>query len=393
MTMALSAASSAAKAERACAALVARDPSRALDAATETRLRVHAETVLGSARYLPWLRLYTLVHGRFADGWLPDTYLARNVLPVVQGAAGRRLGANRTLARRLLGTEMMPDLAYRVRGFWLDRKGRPIGDLAAVQDSLFATRDTVLLRRDGAPRGQGMDIVDRDRFARETSADPGDLTVLPPVATDPGLDTALAGAPALLRIITVKAAGAEARPLGALLRLGRSGAPLPQPGTEILLPIDLASGAVTGPGLAGDWQSIRHHPDGGADLTALCLPGRASATAAKAVTRLHDGLPHLALVGWDIAIGPRGKLQLIDWETGAVALGPLQALQGPVLAGLDWDSCWQRDALPGAAPGAAAGAPAAPPVVTPAPVRPQPAAVQPLQPRRPVIPFPIRRRA
>lgn len=380
----ISAARRGAEAARAYAAIVSRDPSRRLDAAAEMALRAHAETVLGSARYLPWLRVLAARHGTLLPGWLPESYLARVVLPVLQGGSGQRLGGPRTLARRLLATPLMPDRAQRIRGFWLDREGRPLAD-GQLEQTLFGRGAAVLLHRDQAPRGAALTLVERACFARETPAAAGDLTVMAPVRQDPGLTRLAGGGIALLRIVTLKPAGSAARLAGCLLRLPGPGEMLPRPGRELLLPVDPA-GRIAGAGLAPDWTAV--------DPAGLAPAGFALAGAPAAIAAclaLHDRVPQMSLASWDIAPAAKGAPHLLDWHGGSAGMTALQALAGPVFAGLGWEDLWRPAAPPQAVilpgPGHAAAPPAPPPVAESTPPAPVPAAgaqVIPIRPRRPV---------
>lgn len=403
MTQSASAPRRAAQAEHAYETLVARDPSRRLSPAVEAAIRDYAVEVLGSARFQPWLRVFAAVRGEFLPGWLPDTFLARHVLPALQGAAGRRLGANRVLARRLLATRLMPDLACRVRGFWLDREGRPLPE-ESLEKTLFARRAEVLLHRDGAGRLAAPEVLTRDCFARETLP-PGDLTLQALPAQDPGLAALVPGALTLLRLVTLKPAGEPARLAGGLLRLARAGERLPRPGAEITLLLS-SEGRGAGAALLPDWTRSPRHPDSGAFLAGVVLPGHEAAVAA--VTALHDSLPQLTLAGWDLALGPKGRVQILDWEPEAPATAALQALLGPVFAGLGWEAMGRATPVEAATPRpaltlvpAAAIPPAAPePVPEPAPVPAPVAAAEPalpegprrIVPRRPVLAEPARRR-
>lgn len=398
MTTIPSAQSQAAQAERAYAALVAHEPQRRPDAAAEAAIRAWAEEALGSARFIPWLRLWTAVQGRFREGWLPDSYLARHVLPGLQGGAGRRLGASRMLARRILGTDLMPDRAYRVRGFWLDRAGRAIAP-ETVEKVAFGRAATLLLRRDSAPRGQILTRIDRECFARETSAAVGDLTLIAPPAPDPALADLAPGGLPLMRLVTVKPEGEAARLAGSLLRLPTDGAALPRPGQEIALP--LAEGLVSGAGLGPDWLPLARHPESRAPFEGRALAGHAAAEAA--CRALHDKLPHLTLIGWDVLPAADGKIKLIDWDPGVTETGALQALSGPVFASLGWEDLW-RDQAPARAP-EATPKPALtlvpdpepvtdpPPAPAPDPAEPVLQAPQPIRPRRVTLPRALRRRA
>lgn len=43
----------------------------------------YSSDVFGSRKYAPWLYVYTLVRGKFVEGWIPDNFFGRSVVPVV----------------------------------------------------------------------------------------------------------------------------------------------------------------------------------------------------------------------------------------------------------------------------------------------------------------------
>src|SRR5215211_5160881 len=94
--------------------MVAQDPARDLSAGQKKKIKEYSKDVFGSGEFAPWLEVYTAYRGEFIDGWIPENYFRKDVAP--------RLGSynhitGKILARRLLGIECIPDIAYRINGF------------------------------------------------------------------------------------------------------------------------------------------------------------------------------------------------------------------------------------------------------------------------------------
>lgn len=52
----------------------------------------YSRQVLGSRRYYPWFRLYTVYRSSFREGWIPDNFF-RDILPVCNGPYHHITGA------------------------------------------------------------------------------------------------------------------------------------------------------------------------------------------------------------------------------------------------------------------------------------------------------------
>ena len=75
----------------------------------------YAKNVLGSIKYSPWLKAYTVFSGEFKEGWIPDNYYGGVVVPKLGGDYGEMSNC-KAVSRRLFQTDLLPDLAYSVNG-------------------------------------------------------------------------------------------------------------------------------------------------------------------------------------------------------------------------------------------------------------------------------------
>jgi len=108
------------------------------------------------------------------------------------------------------------------------------------------------------------------------------------------------------RLITIRSEGRVQHFSYPVLRVGSGGSivdNISQGG--ILARIDRATGRVAGPGL---WHGgeIRSHPDSGVVFDGLQLPYFHK--AADLAIRIHEDLPRVHSVGWDMAVAPEGPV-------------------------------------------------------------------------------------
>ncbi len=83
----------------------------------------YAFEVFGDKRYAPWLYFYSVLQGKFLEGWIPANFYSRYVLPD-EGLCG--LAVTKTFSKTVLRTDALPDIAYLVNGILYDKGYCPI---------------------------------------------------------------------------------------------------------------------------------------------------------------------------------------------------------------------------------------------------------------------------
>lgn len=322
---------------------VAQHPKRALDRQTLTHIDAYARTVLGSPRFASWLQLYSAVYGRFVEGWIPDNYFARVVLPRVQNPTRKGVSNVKTLTRRILRTDLLPDLVYHVRGCWLDGNNQSLAPTAVV-DAMFAAGDEVIVKRDMVSRGRGIFRLHRRDFVLADLQKLGNFVVQERIIQAPVFDRIIAGPVTTLRITTTKAVGAPARAHRSILRFGRRDEIGLDAKTEVIVPVIDDRGTIADDGYLGDWSMCRTHPDTGAAFAGLVVPAYREAVAT--CLALHDTIPHLAIAGWDVALDHAERVRLLELNTGHVGINVMQATGGPCFQDMNWESLWRTAPAP-----------------------------------------------
>lgn len=325
------------EAREARAVIEARRPDRALDVTTLRRIRDYAIDVLGSPRFAPWLETYTAYRGEFLEGWMPDNYFLRIVLPTLPGF---QEGFDRkTLTRRLmLGTDLLPDRASFVNGTWLDRSGEPISEADALE-LIFEEGDRAVLKHDVSKRGESVVVIRKNDFHPAEHAARGNFVVQAYIRQHPILDAYAPSSVATLRVTTSKHGGTPARLRCAYLRLGRSDKDIVTSLSAVRVPVAV-DGALARDGSLADWTPVTAHPDSGQPFAGVAIPGFLDAV--PKVLALHDRIPHVAHIGWDIAIDAEERPLLMEWNPNHAAIKFSEAANGPHFRDLGWERLARR---------------------------------------------------
>ena len=292
--------------------------------------------MLGSTRFAPWLETYTAWRGGFHEGWMPDNYFGRVVLPRLPGPiAEGAFGAAKTLARRMLLDEgLLPDRAAWVNGAWLDAAGRPI-DEASARAAIFAEDDVAILKHDGSRRGQGVVKIRATDFRPAEHAARGNFVVQAWIGQEAGLAAFMPAAVATIRVTTAKHGGRPADLRCAYLRLGTGAGEAVASAASVRVAVTDAEGSLAAGGALADWTPVSAHPDSGRRFAGVRVPAFAEIVAQALA--LHDRVPHVGHVGWDFAVDEAGRPRLMEWNPGHADIKFSEAANGPHFADLGWE--------------------------------------------------------
>ena len=328
-------AASNAKARAAYQVIVAQEPGRALSPATREQINQYSHDVFGSRAFAPWLEVYAAYRGVFLEGWIPGNYLSKVLVPSWTRYAN--IDA-KVLARRVLGSDAFPDVAYHVNGSWLDLNYEDIGP-DSLRDRLFTESDHAFLKLDRSSRGEGVWKIHRSAFDPDRLARLGDFVVQRPIEQHPFFAQFSSESVATVRITTVKQPGQRAEKKASYVRIGRSGAEFIRSDAQLRVPVIDDGGTLGGRGADSSWRSLTAHPDSGAEFAGQSIPSFAEAV--RMCETLHDRTPVTVLVGWDVAIDREGRPKLMEWNQGPAATKFSEASVGPCFKGLGWENIWK----------------------------------------------------
>lgn len=304
-----------------------------LKAADRRLCDAYAVEVLGHAKFAPWLYVYSHVAGGFREGWIPDNFFDECVLPHNSGRYGE-LSQFRSLNALLLGAPEFPDLAVQINGMLIGRDGRPVAkeDVTGV---LFGQADRIVFKSDSTQSGLGVRVFDRASF------DPQRIGALGPGVFQPFIRQheafrRIGNSPAVttLRLTTVTDDTGRPQVRAGFLCIGRASDDHIRAGTDVLVPVDPATGELSPFGYVPDWQRTDRHPDSNERFAGYELPGFESCR--EVALRCHARLPFVRCIGWDLTVDDQGAVRILEWNGGHTGIKFSEATQGPCFADLGW---------------------------------------------------------
>lgn len=309
---------------------------RTLSSSDEKKAEEYARSVLGSVNFAPWLKLYTAYRGEFLEGWIPDNYLGRVVCPAVNGEF-RRLCVFKTLSRRILQSDALPDLVYFIKGNWISVTGEQM-NLDQVKSYLFDRNESIYLKSDHSQQGLAVFKLDSKKFSEFNFNSVGDFVIQAPIIQHPFFDEFSPGGVATIRITTVKPIGQLAKNRLTTVRVGRKGQNVVQSQSSIRIPVG-EDGSFFEEGTGSDWTVFDSHPDTGAKFFGMAIPNFAEAV--QLCEALHDRFAHFQLIGWDVCVEESGEVKIMEWNTDEPGIIFSEAANGPHFQDLGWENLWK----------------------------------------------------
>ena len=297
------------------------------------RADAYAREVLGHARYAPWLYVYTAIAGRFKEGWIPDNYYGRVVVPTLNGGYGRTSNL-KSLQRAMFLSDAFPDVAYFANGLFI-APGNAVIPPDAVARHLFANGDSLVFKIDDSIQGRGIHFFDRTTFDIDKIKALGNGVFQAKIVQHETLARFAPRSVATLRMTTAVNDEGTISLRACYLRLGREADTHVQSGTHVRVPVDCATGELGEAGYLTNWRAVRAHPDSDVPFAGVTIPAFADCLAM--VLEHHKKVPYVRCVGWDVAVADDGSVKLMEWNGGHNDVKFSEATQGPCFADLGWD--------------------------------------------------------
>ncbi len=298
----------------------------------------YAREVLGSEAFAGWLKVYTCFQGEFKEGWIPDNYMGRVVGPDINGELVD-LAQFKTLTRRILSTDSIPDLAYYIHQSWIDTNGNS-KNLSEVFELCYDQFSEVYLKGDFTFQGRGITKLTKDEFLKFDFGQAGDFVIQAPIYQHAFFDDLSPKAVATIRITTVKQWGEQAETRLCALRVSRDSEQFIQSKKALRVPVFTESGELYHSAISPQWEIFETHPTTGARFDGLVLPKLQEMKSLCEM--LHNSIPHLELIGWDVALDKNDEIKIMEWNTGHPGIVYSESTTGPHFKGLGWESLWKN---------------------------------------------------
>jgi hypothetical protein len=299
----------------------------------------YAKIVLGSIKYSPWLRAYAVFSGTFKEGWIPDNYYGRVVVPQLGGNYGE-ISNYKAVSRKLFQTDLLPDLAYAVNGLFHTSAMEPLKP-GELKKFLFAASDKVVYKLDSGGQGKSVFVYDVDNFPDE-SAPFGNGVFQSYIVQHPFFDAYDSQSVSTIRVTTVVDDESNVSCRAAYLRLPRNADTHVKSATAIKVALNLDDGALYEKGCLPNWVPTAHHPDSGKEFAGQTVPNFQECV--QVCVSLHKKLLFSRMIGWDVIVDENGSVAVMEWNGTHNDIKFSEAASGPCFADLGWENLWRPKA-------------------------------------------------
>src|SRR5262249_44839891 len=163
----------------------------------------------------------------------------------------------------------------------------------------------------------------------------GDCVVQRPIRQHAMFDALLPQSVATLRVTTARDPSGTIGMRGAFLRLGRTGSDCVIASEAFDVIVKGADGELDELGYDGEWRGLAAHPDTGAALAGLAVPH--FRRAVEFCLSLHAKVPHVSVIGWDLAITSDEDIALIEWNGAHCDVKFCEMVTGPHYSDMGWE--------------------------------------------------------
>lgn len=293
----------------------------------------YAVDVLGSKEYAPWLYVYTLMQGKFKEGWIPSNFFDVRVTPVINKSVGKATRL-KTFTNLILRSESIPDIAYYIDGVLYDKAMSKIS-IDHLSERLADMGGQVYVKADDSGQGRDVFRVSRGEINENFLKKIGNCVIQESIYQHEFFERIIDETVATVRITTVKENNGDISMRTAYLRLGRSNTSWVQSDNSVRAAIVNNGGELGEFCYSSDWRKWTAHPD-----TKVAFAGEKIPKFEEAVqtcTELHKKIPHLTVIGWDVVISNSGSIKIIEWNARHPDIRFAESALGPCFIGLNWE--------------------------------------------------------
>lgn len=297
----------------------------------------YSKEVLGWSGYAPWLWLYSAVNGSFKEGWIPDDYYGRVVVPAIKGHYGK-LADLKSLSTNVFNSHCFPDIAYYTNGLFLskDYSFIPKRD---IQKFLFKDGDQIVFKQDHTGMGKGVFFFTESNFELKEIQSLGNGVFQSYIDQHPYFNQFTSGSVSNIRITTVNDDKGHFSIRGCYLRMAREKETHVIANSQIRIPIRQDTGEFYDIGYTKDWEPIEHHPDSKTKFDGKRIPEFAQCVST--VLNLHKSIPQVRCIGWDVIPDKDSNIKIMEWNGTWNGIDFAEATQGPCFSGLGWENLWK----------------------------------------------------
>lgn len=299
----------------------------------------YAADVLGWTGYSPWLYVYTAIAGDFKEGWIPDNYYGKIVVPSLKGGYGE-IDDLKSLNNKIFKSNLFPDIAYYANGLWTSNNYAIVSE-KNIKELLFKKSKKIVYKIDNSLQGLGVYFFTRENFEVTNVTSLGNGIVQEYIKQHKFFEEIMPQSVATIRLTTFIDKLGIVSLRAAYLRIGRTSDSHVKSATHIRIPIDIETGELYENGYNTNWNSIEKHPDTNFIFKKKQIPNFNDCI--NSAFYLHKLIPFVRTIGWDMVIDEKENVKVMEWNGTHNDIKFSEATQGPCFSGLGWENLWQTD--------------------------------------------------
>lgn len=299
----------------------------------------YAKDVLGSKKFAPWLYVYSAVSEKFEEGWIPDNYYGRILVPMLKGNYGK-VGDFNSLTNKFFDCSNFPNILYFVNGQWLSTNY----DVLSENDVLNIIRNKdlgLLFKTDNSKQGKGVHFLKKENLTIEYIKSLGNGVMQRYINQHPFFQEISPNSVATVRITSVINNIGEVSINACYLRVGRNLDTHVKSSSHIRIPVNQITGELDEYGYSIKWHKINEHPDTKFIFKDKKIPHFDKFIST--VIKLHKMVPFTICIGWDMVIDINNEVQIMEWNGSHNDIKFSEATQGPCFVNLGWDKLWKEN--------------------------------------------------
>ncbi|MES2982045.1 MAG: sugar-transfer associated ATP-grasp domain-containing protein [Verrucomicrobiota bacterium] len=301
----------------------------------------YAHEILGDKIYAPWLYLYSAIAGKFKEGWIPDNYYPKVVVPAIQGNY-RSLSILKALYHQLFQEKNPLDLIFHVTGLFLDSNLQVI-EKDRVKDILFSENDSAIYKIERSGRGLGIYWFHKDTFDINKIEGLQDGVFQSPIKQHPFFSEFTPSSVVTLRLTTVIEDSGKCSLRSSRLKIGRAQDDYIKADNYLAVFYNPENGLLDDVCYFPDWTTSDKHPDTHIPFAGKAVPHFDK--CADTVIELHKKIPYVRCLGWDITVDSNNQVQVIEWNAGHNGINLSEAVHGPCFADMGWETLWKNQRI------------------------------------------------
>jgi len=298
----------------------------------------YAHFVLGSKIYAPWLYVYSALNGEFKEGWIPDNYYGRVVVPKLQSYYGAISEFN-SLNKLIFKCDKFPDLLYYANDSWIDTNYNLLTQ-NDVKNRLKDIRGKFVFKTDNSAQGNGVYVLNSDNFDFNFFKKKGNGIIQEYIKQNDFFNNFMSKSVATIRLTTYISDNGEPSVKACYLRFGRGNDTHIQGDSTIRIPININNGEFYEQGYINYWDEVKEHPDTKIKFKDNKIPYFEKCK--QTIFELHKSIPFVKIIGWDIIINSNNEIQVMEWNGYHNGIKFTEATQGPCFKGMGLENLWKN---------------------------------------------------